>query len=306
MTTKSARDDTDAAKIVATPSAGKVKKWRFAFSSRWLGYLALTVAFAIACVGLSMWQIARRNQAVYQIELVQQNFDRTPIPLSQALPTLGSYQPSQEWVPVAVTGRYLVNDQLLVRNRPFNGQAGFEVLTPLQQDDGTVFVVDRGWLPTSSTSSLPDHIPAPPGGTVHVVARLMAGEPTLPNRTSKPRSGQIATIQLHDIAALVAKPTYTSAYGLMASEDPGPTEARPAAMPKPQPDEGPHLSYAFQWLVFGILAFLGLGWAVRQEYRIINAEDPEERERAQERARRKAAKRPSDAEIEDALVDQGI
>ncbi|MHB1234143.1 MAG: SURF1 family cytochrome oxidase biogenesis protein [Microbacteriaceae bacterium] len=290
------------------PPAGKprsaVRRWRFAFSSRWLGYLALTVAFAVACVGLSMWQIARRDQALHQIQLVQQNYDRRPVPLAQALPTLGSYNQSQEWTPVTLTGRYLAGDQLLVRNRPFNGQPGFEVLTPLQQDDGTVFVVDRGWLPTGSTANLPDHIPAPPGGKVTVVARLMAGEPALPNRTDTAGSGQIATIQLHDIAKLIAKPTYTGAYGLMSSEDPAPTAPRPAATPKPAPDEGPHLSYAFQWLVFGILAFLALGWAIRQEYRLINADDPEERERAEERARRKAARQPGDGEIEDALIDQ--
>ena len=43
-----------------------------------------------------------------------------------------------------LTGRYLLDEQVLVRNRPLNGQPGFEVLNPLLLDDGTVFVVDRG------------------------------------------------------------------------------------------------------------------------------------------------------------------
>jgi hypothetical protein len=51
------------------------------------------------------------------------------------------------------------------------------------------------------------------------------------------------------------------------------------------------------------MGFIGLGWAVRQEYRIANEDDPAERERAAERARRKAAKPRSDAEIEDELLD---
>jgi cytochrome oxidase assembly protein ShyY1 len=284
----------------------RVKKWRFALSSRWFGYLAITIIFAIACVGLSLWQIARRDQALYQIHLVQQNYDRNPVPITEALPSLESYKESQQWTPVSLHGRYLADRQLLVRNRPVNGEAGFEVLVPLQQDDGSIFVVDRGWLPTGSKQEVPDHIPAPPSGEVTVIARLMAGEPTLPGRTTPANSGQIATIQLHDIAKLVDHPSYTAAYGLLDSETPAPGDARPAAMMKPQPDEGPHLSYAFQWLVFGILAFLGLGWAVRQEYRIINAADPEERERANERARRRAAKPLTDAEIEDAMVADAV
>ena len=95
---------------------------------------------------------------------------------------------------------------------------------------------------------------------------------------------------------------YTGAYGLMASEDPAP-DTRPTAVVRPPADEGPHLSYAFQWFVFGVLAFLGLGWAVREEYRTVNSEDPEEQKRAEERARRRAAKPRSDSEVEDELLD---
>jgi hypothetical protein len=39
-----------------------------------------------------------------------------------------------------------------------------------------------------------------------------------------------------------------------------------------------------------------------QEYRNLNQDDPEERERAQERQRRKDAKPKTDAEIEDDLI----
>ena len=38
----------------------------------------------------------------------------------------------------------------LVRNRPFEGSSGFEVITPFRLDDGTVFMVDRGWIPQAS------------------------------------------------------------------------------------------------------------------------------------------------------------
>ncbi|MGO7984169.1 hypothetical protein ACC691_40755, partial [Rhizobium johnstonii] len=73
----------------------------------------------------------------------------------------------------------------------------------------------------------------------------------------------------------------------MDSESPEPSDTPPLAAEKPALDEGPHLSYAFQWFVFALLAFVGFGWAIVQEYRVINAEDPEERERAEERARRR-------------------
>jgi len=277
-----------------------VKNWRFALSRRWLGYLALVVAFAIACTLLSLWQIARRDEARADITRVETNWGAEPRPIEELLPELDAFDENLKWSPVTLTGRYLVDEQLLARGRPLDGNPGFEVLVPFQLDDGTVFIVDRGWVPPGSEQDAPDDVPSPPTGEVTVVARLKAGEPTLAGRSAP--AGQVATINLPTIADLVGLPTYTGAYGLLDSEEPAPA-TRPAAVVKPAPDEGPHLSYAFQWVLFAVMAFIALGWAIRQEYRIRNADDPAERERAAERERRRAAKPRTDAEVEDELLD---
>ena len=278
--------------------------WKFAVSRRWAGYLALTILFAAVCSGLGVWQLARRDQALTELFKIDSNFDSNPVPVTEALPELTGFDESQKWMPVELTGTYLVDDEMLARNRPLNVNPGFEVLTPLLLADGTIFIVDRGWLPTGAEQDAPDTVPAPPSGTVTVVARLKASEPDLPGRTAT--GNQVATINLSTIAERLNEPTYTGAYGLMAKESPAATEERPTAVLKPIRDEGPHLSYAFQWFVFGLLAFIGLGWALREEYRSVNAEDPEERERADERSRKRAAKPLNDAEIEDELLDRQL
>lgn len=275
--------------------------WRFLVSARWAGYLALVVVFAVACSLLSSWQLARRAEAEAAIAKIDANYDSPPVPLESLLPTLGSFEDSQEWSQVELHGDYLSDEQILVRTRPLGGNPGFEVLVPFRLDDGSVFVVDRGWVPVGNTQDAPDAVPAAPDGPVTVIARLKPGEPELPGRTAP--AGQIATIELHDIAERIGEPTYTGAYGLMVSESPAPTE-RPTALPKPARDEGPHLSYAFQWVVFALLGFIGLGWAIRQEYRVVNADDPEERDRAAERERKRARRMPTDAEVEDAVLDR--
>ena len=78
-------------------------------------------------------------------------------------------------------------------------------------------------------------------------------------------------------------------YGLLVSEEPAPAE-RPLAAVRPVPDEGPHLSYALQWIAFGILAFVGLVWAVRRERTIATHGAPPKR-------------RERDAEVEDSILD---
>ncbi|MBX3078023.1 MAG: SURF1 family protein [Cryobacterium sp.] len=274
--------------------------WRFVRSWRWTGYLAFVILFAIACVLLSQWQLARRAEAVAANTKVENNYDRAPVDIHAILPDLAAFSPEDEWRQIRVTGSYLRDEQLLVRTRPLAGSPGFEVLVPLRLADGDVFIVDRGWVPVGTNQDAPDAVPAAPPGTVTVVARVKPGEPHLPGRSAPP--GQIATIELDEIRSRLGAPTYTGAYGLMVSEDP-PAAATPTALPKPALDEGPHLSYAFQWLVFAILGFVALAWAVRQEYRNLNADDPAERQRAEARRARKLA-RLTDAQIEDELVDR--
>ncbi|TFC96941.1 MULTISPECIES: SURF1 family protein [Cryobacterium] len=274
--------------------------WKFAFTRRWAGYLALTVLFAAVCSGLGLWQLSRRAEALSEMGKVDANYAADPVPLAEALPRLESFSDSQKWQPVVMTGMYLQDDELIVRNRPLQINPGFEVLTPLLLSDGSVFIVNRGWLPTGETAEAPTSVPTAPSGEVTVVARLKSGEPLLAGRSAT--GNQIATINLEEVAGRLDLPTYTGAYGLMATEDPAPEE-RPVAVTRPVKDEGPHLSYAFQWFVFAVMGFVGLGWAMRQEYRTVNFDDPGERVRSAERARRQAAKPRSDSEIEDELID---
>ena len=274
--------------------------WAFAISKRWFGYLALVIVFAIVCCLLGFWQLSRRADARVEIDRIDANYASEPTPIGDVLESLDDFDASEKWKPVEVTGRYLSDEQVLVRNRPYNGSPGFEVLVPLQLADGTIFIVDRGWVSPGSSQDSPDEVPDAPAGEVTVVARLKAGEPTIAGRSAP--AGQIATVHLEDLAERLGEPTFTGAYGLLASESPAPAEA-PLQSTRPERDEGPHLSYAFQWFVFAIMGFFGFGWALRQEYRVVNAEDPDEQERAEERRVKREAKSKTDAEIEDALLD---
>jgi cytochrome oxidase assembly protein ShyY1 len=270
-----------------------VTGWR-----RWSAYLALTVVFAVACGLLSWWQWARRAETAAENLRVEQNYDGEPVEIGAVLPSLGAWDDDDEWTRVALHGEYLVDEQLLVRNRVLGGRPGFEQLVPFRLDDGTVVVLDRGWLPLGEgTDSLPDAVPQPVDGEVEVIARLRGAEPELPGRTAP--AGQISSIDVATIVAGLGVDGYTGAYGVVASEDPAASEM-PAAAPRPEEDEGMHLSYALQWIAFGVLAFVGLFWAWRRERRIA-ALPPEEQAAA------RAPKRGhTDADVEDAILDQQL
>ena len=264
---------------------------------RWGAYLALVIVFAIACGLLSWWQWARRAETLAEGKLVTDNYESAPVALDSLVPSLGAWKAGEEWRPVELHGHYLTDQQLLARNRVFNDNPGFEVLVPFQLDDGRVFVVDRGWLPIGTDQDTPDHVPAAPRGEVTVVARLQQSEPVLAGRGAP--HGQIPEINAAKVATLAGTTgvTYTGAYGLLDTETP-PTADLPQAAQEPVIDEGPHLSYAIQWIAFAILAFFGLVWAYRREKRI-NALP------AEQRAAARAPKvRSSDMDAEDAILDK--
>ncbi|MEG8036309.1 SURF1 family protein [Sphingomonas sp. LR61] len=275
--------------------------WHFVRSRRWLGYFAIAVAFAIVCALFGMWQWDRRNEAVRQNEQVAQNYDHTPVPLDQALPTASSWQDEQEWLRVSVTGRYDIDAQLLVRNRVHNGQPGFEVLTPWSPTTAARSSSTAAGSPPATRRTPPTTCPLPRRARSRRssgCSRASPGSPAVPT----PHTDQVQSVTLADVAKKVDTPIWTGAYGELASESPAPTEARPLGWERPTADTGLHLSYFIQWFLFAAGGFGFLAYVMVQEYRNLNQDDPEERERAQERQRRKDAKPKTDAEIEDDLI----
>ncbi|MFG6476834.1 SURF1 family protein [Microbacterium sp. P06] len=268
---------------------------------RWAGYVAVAVVFAIACGFLSHWQFSRNEERARDLALVDENYDATPVPLREVLPVGGEFDASDEWTPVRLTGTYLADEQLLVRNRPHGGTAAFEVLVPFRLDDGGVFIVDRGWVPPGDPDPEPDAVPAPPSGEVTIVVRLKPGE-MLPASGRSADAGQVPTIHLPLIADAVGSDgdVETSAYGQLVSEDPAPAVA-PSPLPSPTEDPGPHLSYAIQWILFAIMGFAFIGYIIVSERRI-RRDDAAEAAGETPKPRRER-RRDRDADIEDALVD---
>ena len=231
---------------------------------RWLGWFLLALVFAVACWNLSQWQLARRSAVVEVINRIDANYAAPASGLEDLMPSKTGFLLSNEYRLVKVSGVYLPEQALLVRNRPRSGQAGFEQLVPLQLVDGSVIFVDRGWLPTGNAQDAPDFNPLPKGDArVTVLGRLRHSEGT--DGRNAP-AGQIAHAHIAEAASrsnLSNSQTYLGAYLALESENPA--YRAPRALGRPNITEGNHLSYAFQWLLFAVMAFGALIWAIRQE-----------------------------------------
>lgn len=279
--------------------------WTFLRSKRWLGYWSLLIVFSIVCVFLGNWQFARRAEAQAEIARIDAHYDSSPVELATVLsPDEQFNDDKHKWLPVTVTGTYLTDQVMFVRNRPFETNIGFNLIVPFQREDGSVFVIDRGWVPAGENAERPAALPAPPEGLITVTARLRAGEPVIPGRVSTVDAQgalSLATINLDEIAETVNAPTYTSAYGQLVTEEPSTEHGELAS--RPERDEGPHLSYALQWFVFILIAIAGTLYGARSEYRSLNIGSKALQLRDARARARRSRRGLTDAESEDAYLD---
>lgn len=241
---------------------------------RWLTWFCLAIVFSVACGFLANWQLSRRAEVIAVIQRIDSNFNSQPVDLQEVVFSNSARPLANEYRPVTVQGHYL-NQPMLVRNRPYNGQPGFEQLVPFETIDGMVVLVNRGWLATGNRQDTPDSIPLPSFDVQTVVARVRLGEPDL--HREQPPKGQLASIDLKDARrqlGLTNNRFYSGIYLALDSES-IPQKEMPTSIAKPDITEGNHLSYAFQWVIFAVMAFTALGWAIRQEQQIRRAQtDP--------------------------------
>lgn len=232
------------------------------------------VALAVACTFLGRWQWHRHEWRDAQIAIVEANYGADPVPLGTVLGPGDAPADDDVWTPVTAVGSYDAAATVLLRNRPVAGTPGYHVLVPFvvrdsdpgqagNQDEGTVVVVDRGWVPTGEDATSTVALPDPPAGEVTLVGRVRADEPASDRSAPAAQVQAISVPQVLAAGGLPGAATY-AAYLQRVDESPAP-ESLPGALPAPSTDPGSHLSYAFQWWTFALGALLGLGWLARRE-----------------------------------------
>lgn len=238
--------------------------YRFLLSRHWLGIFAGAVLAAAVCVALGDWQLHRLAHRHEANHLISANLSQPPATPADAL-RVGTDPPaSQEWRRVRVTGRWDTGHQLLVRLRPFEGQVGFYVLTPLVTDGGPAVLVNRGWVSSGPGGTQVPRVPAPTSTDVTVTGRLRPSEG--PSTGAAPPTGQVARIDVRGIGKDLPYDVYGGFLELTKQQPAAARSANaPQPIPPPEPSEGPHLAYAVQWFLFACAAFAGYVVLARRE-----------------------------------------
>lgn len=203
-------------------------------------WLILTLLVVAAFCRLALWQLDRADEKrIIQASLSQQG----RLPFSEA--------GQEPWIPVMLQGHYLEHTVLL-DNQLANGVAGYEVLTPLQIQNGDIVVVNRGWVALKG-----DVLPvAAQQFTLHGV--------TAPHRAAGMRMGPVQVATREDGLKVVNYPTFSDWSEWLGKPVLDITVWLDADQPygfrrewKPQPMAAEkHLAYAVQWFALAITVFI--------------------------------------------------
>lgn len=97
----------------------------------------------IVLISLGNWQLKRYHYKQQLMQHYHQQINQPPLPFSQL-----NLNQDIRFQQVKVVGTYLNDYSLLLENRFYKNQIGFEVLTPFKiKNTQKVLLVNRGWVP---------------------------------------------------------------------------------------------------------------------------------------------------------------
>jgi surfeit locus 1 family protein len=209
----------------------------------------IALALVLLCIWAADWQYTRGVDRQARNNVIEERIARSAIDLAARDTNLAN----NEWQSVTTSGRFDSSQQILLRNRYWEGKYGYEVLTLFTSSSGEKFWVDRGWVKAGATATTPPDVTSVPDNDVSITGRLRL-DSSLPRGSffALPASGQGLVSELNAQSQMDTEKFYID---LLSGSDPSLTPTAPAQLP-PLSD-GPHKAYALQWLFFGGLIVYG-------------------------------------------------
>lgn len=254
-------------------TSGARKRTRSTFTK---AVLALAgIALFISFLSLGTWQVQRRAWKLDLIERIDQRVHAQPVAVPAPADWPRISKETHEYLPVSAQGRWLEGHSVLTQAVSELG-AGFWLLTPLQQADGSQVLVNRGFVPTAERKAFADRIAAAAPGTAGAAAETVAVTGLL--RLSEPKGGFMrenaaAEDRWHsrDVAAIAAAKGLAQAAPFFIDQGlPGQAVAE-NQWPRPGMTviqfSNTHAVYALTWYGLALMVLLAAWLVVRHERR---------------------------------------
>lgn len=234
---------------------------RFLLSRRW-ALFALTIVFAAwATWWLGNWQFRRLDESKAKNATIRANENATPVDVSTILSPGQKVTGPLEYRRVIATGTYDPSRTVVVRYRTYDSETGIDIVVPLRLANGQWLLVDRGWMATGGTATVPT-LPAPPVGQVTVTGYLREDGSGASTNVDNRSVRAISSVK---IAPVLGIPVYGGFLEAGSESPAAATQLRHNQLP--DLSNGVHFFYAIQWWFFGVLAIFGFFYLMYDEWR---------------------------------------
>lgn len=234
--------------------------YRFLLRPKWIAFHLLCLAAIVAMVNLGLWQLRRLDERTAFNDRVSGHIHADSTPLAELLPLPAD---DAEYRRADAAGEFVPGREFLVVNVTQNGETGRNVIDALLLDDGTIIIVNRGFVPNGTP------VPPAPAGHLELTGLLKKSQHPSGGEPADDGTQTLTEIRRVDLDALAqqfeqrVQPLYIEVLSYTGLQ----REPGVQAIPYPTLDDGPHLSYALQWLAFTICVAIGWVLAIRKSAR---------------------------------------
>ncbi len=219
---------------------------------RTLAFLLFALVLAAGCIRLGVWQLDRLAERRARNAEIAGRLAAPPAAWGDATrdPATARYRRVQ------LAGRYRFDRELVLTSRGRDGAPGVYLLTPLQVADGSLVIVNRGWVYAADgmTIDLATWREPDSASVEGYLEEFVAASGPVAT-SSQPRG--VRHLVRDSIAARVG--TAVAPFVVVQRLGAGirDTLTHPVRLELPSLSEGAHQSYAMQWFAFAFIAVVG-------------------------------------------------
>lgn len=248
------------------------KRWILA--PGWVISHLFVLSVVAIMVYLGFWQLQRLEDRQQQNNQTKAILDEPPQEIEALLASAraSGELPPDHTAAVAV-GKYLYEHSFLIANRTLDSEPGYWLVTPMELADGTVVVISRGWVPrlwavseASKVAEASQVAEVGETGSVTVIGRVFAsiagGRIGTSDAAILPELNRLDLERVKELTGLAVADLW-----LQLERQQPEVGGLPVPLPPVSLDDGPHLSYAFQWFFFSVGAVVVYGLILRKRNR---------------------------------------
>jgi cytochrome oxidase assembly protein ShyY1 len=207
------------------------------------------LALVLLCLWAAQWQYHRGIDRHARNTLIAEQSQLPPVKFQDLSGEIANY----EWRKISLKGSFDDKNQILLRNRYFEGVYGFEQLTLFVFDRRRIWV-DRGWIKAGSDATIPPQLQPTNENEITINGRLRL-DSSLPQGKFFAVSNDSERNLVSELDARQGIQTEEFYIDLISATDSSMNPDVPVELP--ELSDGPHMAYALQWVFFAGLVIYG-------------------------------------------------